>query len=132
MIVVDAGVGVTALLDDDEDGERVRARLRGERLLAPELFDLEVMSVIRRLRQANRLGSRRAAQAVDDLANLRLRRVSHRPFLERCWELRDNLTPYDAAYVALAERFDVMLVTGDARLAGSPGPTCHFDLLATP
>jgi predicted nucleic acid-binding protein len=56
-------------------------------------------------------------------------RAPHRPLLPRCWELRDNLTVYDAAYVALAERLDTTLLTADARLAGAPGPRCLIEVL---
>ena len=131
MIVLDAGVGVTALVDDGIDGDIARSLLRGDELAAPEVFDLEVTSVLRRLEQADRLTARRAEQAMSDLADLRLERVSHAPLVDRCWELRHNLTPYDAAYVALAEMFEVVLVTSDARLANAPGPTCRIDLLTT-
>lgn len=131
MIVVDASVVATALTDDDVDGRRARERLRGETLTAPELFDLEVVSVIRRLRATHRLTPVRAEQALTDLRDLQLERAPHRPLLGRCWELRNNLSPYDAAYVALAEAFDTVLLTADARLAAAPGPTCDIELLAS-
>lgn len=131
MIVVDASVVATALLDDGDDGAAVRRRLAGERLAAPELLDLEVLSVVRRLSAAGAVSPERAAQAVDDLADLPLRRAAHRPLLARAWELRHNLTPYDAAYVALAEELGVSLLTGDQRLAAAPGPRCPVELLAT-
>jgi predicted nucleic acid-binding protein len=67
--------------------------------------------------------------ARDDLRSLPIRRVPHPPLLERCWELRANLTTYDAAYVALAELIDAPLVTLDARLAEAPGPTCPIEVL---
>src|SRR5205085_12188077 len=99
LIVVDASVIVTALGDDGDDGDRVRGRLRGERLIAPHLIDLEVASAWRRLAAAGALDERRAQLALEDLRALRMERVTHRPLLSRCWELRDNLTIYDAAYV---------------------------------
>ncbi len=68
--------------------------------------------------------------ALTDLADLPMARVSHRPLLRRCWELRDNLTVYDAAYVALAESLDATLVTADARLARAPGVRCAVELLS--
>ena len=129
MIVVDASVLATALADDGDDGRRARQRLAGERLHAPELVDLEVASVLRRLCASNRLEPDRAAQAIADLGALRLERVSHRPLLRRCWELRHNITVYDAAYVSLAEALDAPLVTADARLVSAPGPRCSFELL---
>ena len=65
-----------------------------------------------------------------DLASLPLRRVAHSPLMERCWELRSNMTVYDAAYVALAEALDTRLLTADAKLAATPGPTCAIELFA--
>ena len=130
MIVVDASVLATALGDDNDDGRRARARLSGERLSAPELIDLEVVSVFRRLCAADQLDQARADQALADLDALRLDRVLHRPLLRRCWELRHNVTVYDAAYIALAEIVDAPLVTADRRLASAPGATCVFEVLA--
>ena len=129
MIVVDASVLAVALADDGPDGDHARARLRGERLTAPELVDLEVISVWRRQIREGALQARRADLALADLAALPLRRAAHRPLLARCWELRDNLTVYDASYVALAEALDVTLLTGDGRLAMASGPRCHFEVL---
>ncbi len=129
MLVVDASVLAPALADDGPDGDVARARLSGETLVAPELVDLESTSVIRRRLLAGHLDARRARLALIDLVELPLRRAPHRPLLARCWELRDNLTVYDAAYVALAELLDVVLVTADARLATAPGPRCQVELL---
>ncbi len=107
----------------------MRDRLRGERLVAPHLIDLEVTSAWRRLAAAGDLDERRAQLALDDLRALRLERVSHTPLLPRCWELRDNLTVYDAAYVALAEALEATLLTGDRRLARAAGTRCEMELL---
>ncbi len=131
MLVVDASVLAPALADDGPDGDAARARLRGQSLIAPELIDLETTSVIRRRSQAGHLDLRRAALALTDLVEMPLRRASHLALLERCWELRENLTVYDAAYVALAEIVDVVLVTADAHLATAPGPRCEIELLAS-
>jgi predicted nucleic acid-binding protein len=131
VIVVDASVLATSLGDDGPDGDRARARLRGERLTAPELVDLEVVSVWRRQIRAGALDARRAALALADLGALPLRRTPHRPLLARCWELRDNLTIYDAAYVALAEMLAVPLLTGDGKLAKATGPSCTIEVLRT-
>lgn len=130
MIVVDASVLAPALADDGADGDQARASLRGQALAAPELIDVEVPSVLRRLLLAGQLPARRADLAVSDLLALPLQRVSHRTLLRRCWALRENLTTYDAAYIALAEMLDVVLVTSDARLARAPGIQCDVDLLA--
>jgi predicted nucleic acid-binding protein len=129
VIVVDASVVAPVLADDDADGDRARERLQGERLVAPELFDLEVVAVIRKALSAGVLDERRAAIAVADLADLDLERVSHRPLLVRIWELHRNITPYDAAYVALAETIEATLVTADRRLAQAPGPRCQIEYL---
>jgi predicted nucleic acid-binding protein len=125
VIVVDASVLAPALGDDDADGDAARARLRGEDLAAPEIIDLEVASVWRR----TLTDERRASLALADLADLTLRRAPHLPLLARCWELRHNLTPYDAAYVALAEALDVALVTADARLSRASGVQCAVQVL---
>ena len=129
MIVVDASVIAPALADDDADGDRARARLKGERLIAPELIDLEVVSVFRKGLFLGVLNERRAVQALGDLADLKIERVSHRSLLPRIWELRANLTPYDAAYVALAEAIEVTLVTGDGPLSRAPGVRCEIEHL---
>jgi predicted nucleic acid-binding protein len=131
LIVIDASVVVTALADDGPDGERARARLSGERLAAPHLIDLEVLSAWRRLAAAGDLGERRAAFARADLRAMRIDRIPHAPLLERCWELRANLTVYDAAYVALAELIDAPLLTADAKLAAGPGVTCAVEVLGS-
>ena len=129
MIVVDASVVVTALADDGDDGDRVRERLRGERLVAPHLIDLEVTSAWRRLAAAGDLDNRRAQLALADLRSLRLDRVPHGPLLAGCWELRENLTIYDAAYVVLAEIMGLVLLTADARLAAASARRCDTELI---
>ena len=129
MIVVDASVIVTAFADDGADGDRARQRLRGERLAAPHLIDLEVTSAWRRLTAAGHLDERRANLALNDLRALRLDRVGHGPLLERCWQLRTSLTAYDAAYVALAELLEATLLTADRTLSAAPGPRCPIEVL---
>jgi predicted nucleic acid-binding protein len=130
VIVVDASVIVTALGDDGPDGDATRARLADVRLAAPHLIDLEVVSAWRRLLSAGSLDERRATLAMTDLRELRMERIPHRQLIDRCWELRDNLTIYDAAYVALAESLSVSLVTADTRLARAPGIRCSIEILA--
>ena len=126
---MDASVVVTALADDGPDGDRFRERLAGEQLAAPHLIDIEVISAWRRLAAAGKLDERRAAFARADLQALPVRRVDHGPLVERCWDLRATMTSYDAVYVALAELIGVPLLTADAKLAASPGPTCHIEVL---
>lgn len=120
---------MTALGDDGPDGDQARRRLRGERLAAPHLLDLEVTSAWRHLAAAGELDGRRAGLALADLHGLRVDRVGHGTLLDRCWELRDNLTVYDAAYVALAELLEVTLVTADGKLSRTPGARCPIDVL---
>jgi len=129
VIIVDASVLAVALGDDGQTGRRARERLAGETLVAPELVDLEVVSVWRRQVAAKSMPARRAAGALADLADLPLRRSSHHPLLGRIWGLRHVVTPYDAAYIALAEALDVVLVTADARLSRAPGVNCEIEVI---
>lgn len=93
----------------------------GEILHAPHLLDAEVTQVIRRWEQRAVLSPTRALEALDDLRALRLVRHAHVPLLARVWELRANVSAYDALYIALAEALDVPLVSMDTRLFGMPG-----------
>lgn len=131
MIVVDASVLAVALGDDGNDGDRYRERLSGEVLTAPELIDLEVVSVWRRQVTARLMTARRAKAAVEDLSDLPARRCSHQLLLQRIWELRHTVTPYDAAYIALAETLAVALVTADAGLSRASGVRCEIETLAS-
>jgi predicted nucleic acid-binding protein len=119
-----------ALADDGEDGDAARARLvRDPELHAPHLADLEVLSVLRRQVGAGLLDVRRAGFALYDPVSLPATRYPHGPFAPRVWELRSNLTPYDAAYVALAESLGCVLVTAGARLALAPGIRCDVEVV---
>lgn len=111
-------------------GTKVGARLfaPSEALHAPHLLDLEVAQVLRRLLRAGEITAGRGQEALEDLADLRLTRHPHRPFLARIWELRHNVTAYDAAYIALAEALGAPLLTCDAPLAGSTGHQAHIEL----
>ena len=129
MIVVDASILAPGLADDNSDGDTARRGPRGQALATPERIDLEVASVWRRQVMAGQLEARRADLALADLLALPLQRIPHRQLLTRCWELRENLTPYDAAYVALAELLDVVLVTGDKRLSRSPSLRCRVQVI---
>jgi predicted nucleic acid-binding protein len=130
VIVVDASVLAPALAYDTPEGRAARGRLDGEEgLSAPEIVDLEVASAWRRALQAGRLEEERSQRALRDLATMRLARMSHRLLMPRIWELRHNLTPYDAAYVALAEALDATLLTADRRLTRAPSLRCHAELL---
>ena len=123
MIVLDASAVVAVLLDPDPGAERIRERIESpdEDLHVPHLTDLEVIHALRRQALRGALTPRRSDEALEDLANIMFVRYPHTPLVERIWELRHNLTTYDAAYVALAEALDAPLITTDARLAQAPG-----------
>ena len=120
-MVVDASALLEALLLT-RAGLAIGDRLfeGSQSLHAPELIDLEVAQVIRRYERDGTLDRERSEQALSDLADVRLERYPHRTLLPRIWELRHNLTAYDAAYVALAEAIDAPLLTCDERLASAP------------
>lgn len=117
-----------SLGDDGPDGTQARERLRGEELAAPHLVDLEVTSVLRRSARIGTITEQRASQALQDLTDLEIERVTHTSLLSRIWELRSNYTPYDACYVAVAELFHAPLLTYDARMASAPGARCTFEV----
>ena len=96
---------------------------------APHLVDIEVAHVLRRLQRLGDMTSKRGREALQDLADAPLRRVPHHPLLPRIWDLRANLTAYDAAYVALAEALDGALVTLDAKLAKAAGALVRVSIL---
>lgn len=98
-------------------------------LHAPHLLDLEVAQVLRRYEAQGKLTSERGRQALDDFGDLPLTRYPHDIFLPRIWELRHNLTAYDAAYVALAEALPAPLVTCDSRLAKAPGHRAKVEVI---
>lgn len=118
-----------ALLDDGRDGDRARERLGGHELAAPQLIDLEVVAVLLRALRSGRLKRRRAEQALSDLGDLPLSRSPHLPLLERIWELRARMGPYEASYVALAEALGAVLVTADVGLSRARGLRCQVELL---
>lgn len=129
MIVLDASAAGDALLNTDERGRQIRERLRSDpRPNAPHLIDVEFLSLLRARRQERTLGPDRIAAALRDFRLMPLRRFATRRLLGRIWELRENLTPYDAAYVALAEALDAPLVTTDGRLARAPGHSATIEL----
>lgn len=104
--------------------ERVRASLIGEKLAAPHAVDLECASTLRGLVRGGKLPPDEAERALQLLGSTDLRRYSHVPLLERIWQFRDNMCPYDAAYVALAESLDADLVTVDGKVGKVPGINC--------
>lgn len=132
MIVVDASVVANALADDGDDGDLARRRLIAAReFAAPDLVDVETVSVLRRRWLAGDLTARRFSAAVDDLGDLALLRMPTLPLMRRAYELRANVTAYNATYVALAEHLGRTLLTADSRLSRAPGITCPIEVLTT-
>lgn len=130
MIVVDASVLVNALADDAADGQRARAELRAAGdVAAPDLVDVETVAVLRRHWLAGTLPARRFSAAIEDLEALAIDRYPTLGLLRRAYELRANVSAYDAVYVALAETLGCKLLTTDARLAKAPGKLCAVRVL---
>lgn len=129
MLVVDASVIAPVVADGGPDGVRYRRRLRGEHLAAPDLLGVEVMAVIRRQLQVGTIDLTQAEQAMTDLLDLPMTVYPTAPLLLRGWQLRDNLTAYDACYIALAETLGRSLLTADARLARAPGTRCPIEVI---
>ncbi|MGQ0715916.1 MAG: type II toxin-antitoxin system VapC family toxin [Pseudonocardiales bacterium] len=129
MIVIDASVLVTALVDDGVDGRSIRGRLQGAELTAPAHVDVEFLHALRGLVRSEQTSPGRADRAIAHLVRLPVRRFELPAVASRTWQLRENLTPYDAAYVALAELLSAPLVTSDARLARATGSRCVIELI---
>lgn len=130
MIVVDASILSNALGDDGADGRLARRWIRqaGD-LAAPDLVDVETVSVLRKRWLAGTITLHRFSVAINDLERIDIDRYPTLPLMRRAFELRSTVTSYDAAYVALAEVLDCELLTGDAKLVKAPGPRCAIRLL---
>lgn len=128
-IVCDASALVAVLVDSGPAGRWAAERIRGGLLAAPHLLGFEVANVLRRHERAGLISTDQAAQAHVDLVDLRIELWPYTLLASRAWQLRGNLTLYDAAYVAVAEHIGATLVTLDDRLAGAPGIRCA---VATP
>jgi predicted nucleic acid-binding protein len=130
VIVLDASSAIEWLLQTGT-GERVAQRIlsSGETVHAPYLLDVEVTQVLRRHVARGVITASRAEEALQDLLDLRSRRYSHVLLLWRTWELRDNLSAYDAVYVALAEALDATLITCDGKIASAPGHRANVHLI---
>jgi predicted nucleic acid-binding protein len=131
VIVVDASVLVELVLQTPRGRQLARWLLLDEEedLHAPHLITVEAAQALRRLRRDGLVTAGRSDQAVTDLLSLRIERHSHEILLPRAWQLRDNLTIYDAVYVALAEILEAPLVTCDARLARAPGLSVQVEVV---
>ena len=129
MIVLDASAAIDWLLQTAA-GKEIEERIysRGESLHAPHLLDLEVAQVLRRLAREGGVSGPRAEQAIEDLFDLRVTRYPHFVFLPRIWRLRHDLSAYDAAYVALADKLGATLITRDSRLASASARLLSIEL----
>ncbi len=120
-IVIDASAVVDLLIGSDHTPEIRRAIDGAKTVLAPDHLNGEALSALRRLERRG-LSSQRATQAVADLKALPVKHVPSTPLLDRAWALRENVKPFDAIYVALAQALRCPLLTADGRLAGAPLP----------
>jgi predicted nucleic acid-binding protein len=129
VIVLDASVLTFAVGERRENGDKARALLGATDTTAvPDIVDLETLSALRKLWRIGKIDGQMFRVAIDDLVVLPLVRHPSAPLVRRVHQLRDNLTPYDACYVALAENLDCPLVTADRRLANAPGTQCEIKL----
>jgi predicted nucleic acid-binding protein len=129
--VVDASVLVVFYVSDDPRRDQVVERLTtGDALYAPAHLDAEVVSALRGLARVSVTVERVAPSALRHLAGVPIRRMPLAPLLDRVWELRANVTAYDAAYVALAEQLDAPMITCDTKLAAASSTRCFFDVIS--
>ena len=124
-MVVDASAVVAALLNDGN----ARQQLVSNRLATPCLADAEVLQTLRKLLYRRVLTSSDAERAIQQWIRLGIDRYPTTGLTKRIWSLRDNISAYDASYVALAEALDCSLLTADSRLSRAPGPTCPITLV---
>lgn len=125
-VVVDASIVVAALVEHGPVGRWAEEVISSSVLAAPHLMPAEVANILRRAELFGDLTSDSSSLAFADLLDLRVELAGFESFAERIWNLRANLTAYDAWYVALAESLDAPLATLDLKLAGTPGPRCEF------
>ncbi len=130
MIVVDASVLANVIGDDGAEGQRARGEIRmAGQVAVPDLVHVEAVAVLRKRWLAGTISDNRFEAAIADLEQLGISRYPTLPLMHRAFELRANVTVYDASYVALAEFLGCELLTGDGRLAGASGPRCTIRLL---
>ena len=123
-MVIDASALVAAVVDSGPEGIWAESLVEAEQLAGPELVLAEASNILRRLEQAGNISRIEANASHNDLMQLDIELFPFAPFAERIWDLRNNLTSYDAWYVALAEALECPLATLDRRIARSSGPTC--------
>jgi predicted nucleic acid-binding protein len=126
-LVIDASLVVSALVDTSSTGNWAESVLLAGPLNAPHLMPVEVTNILRRAVARSEITADVASMAHADLLDLRVELFPYAPFASRVWELRDNVTSYDAWYVALAESLGSSLVTLDQKLAQATGPRCDFE-----
>jgi predicted nucleic acid-binding protein len=127
-LVIDASLVVSALIDTGPTGQWAESLLMSGPLSAPHLMPVEAANILRRAAAAGEITTDVASLAHADLLDLRVELFPYAPFASRVWKLRENVTSYDAWYVALAEFLGADLATLDLRLAGGSGPRCHFQV----
>lgn len=125
-MVIDASMVVAALVDSGRDGRWAEALLVSDSLAAPHLLTAEASNILRRSALAGALSREQASLAHADLLDLRVELFPYAPFASRIWALRENVTCYDAWYVAVAEALGAPFATLDTRLAKASGPHCRF------
>jgi predicted nucleic acid-binding protein len=130
-MVIDASVLANVVGDDGPAGQKARVRVAAaaDQVSAPDLIDVETVAVLRKRWLAGDLTARRFRSAVEDLLALPVDRFPTGPLMIRAYELRANVTAYDATYIALAEGLACTLLTADGRLARAPGINCQVDVL---
>ena len=128
MLVVDTSAVLAALVARQPAAGLVERLAQDGDLHAPHLIDTEVLHALRRLTITEQISEDRATDVRTDFAELALVRYPHQPLSDRIWELRHNLTAYDATFVALSEALGAPLVTCDARLASAPEHRAHVEL----
>ena len=121
MLVVDTSAVLAALAERTPDPGLVQRLADDGDLHAPHLIDIEILQALRGLVRSGKLSADRAEDVRTDVAALAITRYGHEPLADRVWALRENLSAYDAAFVALSEALGVPLITCDARLAAAPG-----------
>jgi predicted nucleic acid-binding protein len=130
VIVVDASALLEILLRTDRADQLMERAFSGsEQMHAPQLLDIEITQVLRRLVRQKEITVARAEQSLQDLSDLLIERHEHRTLIPRIWQLRDSLSAYDGAYVALAEALAAPLLTCDAKLAGAYGHRATIELV---
>jgi predicted nucleic acid-binding protein len=131
LLVIDASALIEILLRTARaDRLMERAFSSSERMHAPQLLDIEISQVLRRLVRQKEITLARAAQVLEDLGDLLIERHDHQPLVQRIWDLRDSLSAYDGAYVALAEALAAPLLTCDGKLADAHGHRATVELVA--